>query len=341
MKLSIIIPTHNRSSDLDKILVSISNQNLNQDFEVIVVANLEDPATEKVIERHEATIKNLVFDVSGVLGVNTARNIGLERCRGEIVLFLDDDVRLHQTDYLSRLVERHAMYPEVCGIGGRYQLCNPATGIELAYHLTCDLWLSQSRLFGQETLNLVGGNASYKRDQIQGKFVFEEEIRFGGAETQFNARLFQAGLKLLLFDDLTIIHDVHLGLRGFLYRAFRQGAARKRILLEGFDSGYRFGHQDLTRSEQLRHFFPALRLRRNTVRFLKLFDYFFALGFDWAEVALFEDSRRIIWLKIVGQRLSHWIRKARRTPLLLDLIQPVQIVWPQRARFYFSSESDN
>ncbi len=340
MKLSIIIPTHCRAHNLELLLQTIAAQDFTEKFEVIVITNIEGDASEQVVERFQEQVKNLFFEVSGQLGVNIARNIGMERARGEILVFLDDDVRLSDCKYFRNVVKAHEENPNAVGIGGRYKLMEPATNLVLAYHLTCDLWLLQSRLMNKEALNLVGGNASYKRLLLDRNFRFEGEIFFGGTETQFNARLIKAKQSLLLLDSLPVEHDVRVGVREFFYRAFRQGATRRRILLEGFDTEFRFHHQNYSRRKQISVFLPDQKIGRSTVPLLRLFDFAFELGFEWAGIALYEDRKWRIIRKLTTNRLWAIVLLLRRNTLLWSIAQATRISWPQRTRFNFSWRHD-
>lgn len=88
-KVSVIIPTYNRSHHLRAAIASVLEQSF-QDFEVIVVDDASTDATEDVVRsfcdsrvyylRHEANKKEAA-----------SRNTGLRAATGEYIAFLDDD----------------------------------------------------------------------------------------------------------------------------------------------------------------------------------------------------------------------------------------------------------
>lgn len=88
MDLSIIIPTFARRRQVLRLLGSIRRQWAPPEFEAIVVSNLEDLGLKRDLAGYDARFRLLS---SGKIGVNRARNFGVEAARGDILLFLDDD----------------------------------------------------------------------------------------------------------------------------------------------------------------------------------------------------------------------------------------------------------
>jgi glycosyltransferase involved in cell wall biosynthesis len=100
-RLSIVIPTRNRSTSLARLLKSLSAQSLPCNFfEVIVVDDGSEPPINAL-----AVPQNVQYDVrvirrSSEPGAHASRFAGLREARGERILFLDDDVVL-QPDVLA------------------------------------------------------------------------------------------------------------------------------------------------------------------------------------------------------------------------------------------------
>jgi len=91
MKVSVVIPTHNRSEQLIKTVESVLNQT-HKEFEIIIVSDGSTDNTDQVIaelEQRDNRIKGIVYHPSG--GANKARNKGIEAAKYEWVAFLDDD----------------------------------------------------------------------------------------------------------------------------------------------------------------------------------------------------------------------------------------------------------
>ncbi|MDR0900674.1 MAG: glycosyltransferase, partial [Methanobrevibacter sp.] len=96
MKLSIIIPTYNEEEYLPKLLKSIRSQKF-EDYEIIVAdANSKD-STREIAEKYGCIIVD-----GGMPGVG--RNNGAKIAKGELLLFLDSDLKLTE-NYLQEVIE--------------------------------------------------------------------------------------------------------------------------------------------------------------------------------------------------------------------------------------------
>jgi len=92
IKVSVIIPTYNRLESLVRVLEALQFQTLPQhEFEVIVVSDGSSDGTDDYLHSLQVPFP-LIAIIQLNQGVAVARNEGLALARGEIVLFLDDDV---------------------------------------------------------------------------------------------------------------------------------------------------------------------------------------------------------------------------------------------------------
>ncbi|MBC7784654.1 MAG: glycosyltransferase family 2 protein [Burkholderiales bacterium] len=90
--ISIIIPTHNRGELLMQTIASVQAQT-NRDFECVVV---DDHSTDDTASRMQAVLDTdsrftMISVPSGRRGAQAARNIGIERAKGDYVMLLDSD----------------------------------------------------------------------------------------------------------------------------------------------------------------------------------------------------------------------------------------------------------
>src|SRR2546422_431865 len=92
LSISIVIPTYNRLDRLKRVLAALEYQTYaHAYFEVIVVSDGATDGTNEYLSTVETPL-NLATVIQPNKGVAAARNRGVERASGDIVLFLDDDV---------------------------------------------------------------------------------------------------------------------------------------------------------------------------------------------------------------------------------------------------------
>lgn len=274
MLASIIIPTHRRHSHLLNLLDSLTNQDISlRELEVIIVSNLSDPRLKNLLKRKvHPSLSYQYFEV-GNLGVNRARNLGLSKAQGKYLFFLDDDCFVSRPQYLKKGIELLERWPEVSAVGGPYTLRAKSNLVEQVYNSICRQWLEDSVRKSGYTVNLVGGNMVFRRSVFAGDLRFNEEIVFGGAETELHARLVQQGYRLRYEPNFTVEHHLHLNLQQFFFKAFWQG----------FGAARREQAQLSTKTKAKSVFSACPYPSRLTEFYLAFYDHSFQMGQEWAK----------------------------------------------------------
>src|SRR5215510_5142195 len=100
MKISVVIPTHNRSHSLAETLLNLSKQQFTESWELIVLNNRSTDDTDEVVRRQRFPAPpRLVHEAKP--GVAAARNAGMAGARGQYIILVDDDI-LVEPDFLRR-----------------------------------------------------------------------------------------------------------------------------------------------------------------------------------------------------------------------------------------------
>lgn len=103
MKVSIIIPTYNRLNDLKKTLSLLLLQDYDN-FEIIIINN--GPSTDGTdIFLKEIKDPRVKYYKTDLKGVTYARSLGNLLATGEIIIQMDDDVSLFETDTIKKTGE--------------------------------------------------------------------------------------------------------------------------------------------------------------------------------------------------------------------------------------------
>lgn len=225
-EISVVIPTVGKSPHLRGLLERIQRQTTDFSFEVLVVANIPQQSLRKLVNSMGAH-GNGTFEYleTGRLGVNLARNKGLERAKAPLVLFLDDDAILDDDAFLAAHCLAHENHVDAVAIGGPYRLTPKASPWDRAYHDIAHEWLHRHTMSRERTTQLLGGNLSVKkRELIANHWSFDEAITFGGAETGLCMRITNAGRTMYFLEALEIGHAPDLTVSILRKKAFLQGA---------------------------------------------------------------------------------------------------------------------
>lgn len=113
--LSIVIPTHKRPAILSACLEHLERQSIANRIEVIVVSDGHDPATVEAVTKRAwaipVTFKEIPKSQQGA-----ARNAGVREAKGDVVLFIGDDMLLAPAACEAHLAI-HAAHENVAVLG--------------------------------------------------------------------------------------------------------------------------------------------------------------------------------------------------------------------------------
>jgi glycosyltransferase involved in cell wall biosynthesis len=114
-RVSVVVPTRDRRVALARALASIDAQSF-RDFEVVVVDDGSADGTASWLRAEHPAVR--LVELHPSCGAAAARNRGVERARGEIVAFLDDDDAWHPS-YLETQVALFDAHPDaqLCSAG--------------------------------------------------------------------------------------------------------------------------------------------------------------------------------------------------------------------------------
>jgi len=114
IKVSVIIPTHNRPYELVRTLGCLKRQNIPaQDYEIIVVDDGSQPPVQLTLEAESP--KCSIVRLEGVER-SAARNAGAASAVGQILIFIDDDIAV-DSSFLSAHLRAHDEWEDVLAVG--------------------------------------------------------------------------------------------------------------------------------------------------------------------------------------------------------------------------------
>lgn len=186
--LSIIVPTYNGAHKITNLLESLETQSVGG-FEVIVVIDGSTDNTLEVLQANTFHNFNLKIIEQKNSGRSITRNNGVKAASSELILFLDDDMRVEPTTLQTHLDHHEASYSTIL-VGNQ---------IENKEFLTTDIQ-HYKRYLSKKWMNVLSD--SYKK--INRPFIT-------AAHCSISKQLF---MKLGMFDErLTDAEDYDLALK--------------------------------------------------------------------------------------------------------------------------------
>jgi GT2 family glycosyltransferase len=182
---SVVIPTRARTAYLEVALASIVPQARTAEVEVIVVDDA-GPAEER---RAQARRLGARYEPHArPRGLNVARNTGVERSRGELIVFVDDDVEA-RPGWLDALLRAAREHPEADVFAGairpRLEGAAPhSCGREGPPITALDLGEGDT-----EARYAWGANMAIRRAALERVGPFDVSLEHGGDEQEWQERL--------------------------------------------------------------------------------------------------------------------------------------------------------
>ncbi|MEW7991956.1 MAG: glycosyltransferase [Candidatus Thiodiazotropha sp.] len=117
--VSIIIPTRNGESLLRQCIESIKDKTGYSKYEILVVDNQSDDAkTLDYLQRLGSENNITVIRYDKPFNFSAINNYAVERAKGELFCFMNDDIEIISEDWLGEMVS-HALRPEIGAVGAK------------------------------------------------------------------------------------------------------------------------------------------------------------------------------------------------------------------------------
>ncbi len=217
--VSVIIPSYNSSLYIKKCLLAIRVQSTELPFEVIMVDSSNDGADQIVVNEFPEV---RLFHFQERLSIGTARNKGLEKARGKVVLFLDTDCIVKHT--WIGLMYKAIQDFDADGVGGSVENGTPwgITG-STGFYLEFFRFLANGER-PYATPFLMGGNSGFRKEVFRTHGTYH---RFNDESISedfiFNLQLRKKGKVLMFLPSVTVRHLNKTGLLKVLRYQYKLG----------------------------------------------------------------------------------------------------------------------
>ncbi len=230
---SIIVVSHDRRESLEELLRSVRELSYDRErLEVVVVDNYSTDGTAEAAQRlaRECGGRLSALKLPRRLSAGAARNAGCREARGDVLVFVDSDCRVHR-DWLERLVEPFRD-PQVGIAGGadRFDPTQPDLArcvdhVLTSFSTTGGLRGSTRRKcfrFLPRTFNMAVRRDIF--DEVRG---FED--RTYGEDILLSATIRSRGYRIAHVPEACVFHKRRAGFRAFARQVFRMGRGRGEV----------------------------------------------------------------------------------------------------------------
>ena len=220
-RVSIVVVSYRRHDEIRACLRDLDAQETTVPFEVVLVLqSYPDEVPEQIVAEFSGTLGLSAYHSERGLGVHGARNAAIARSAGDIISFLDDDVRVPR-GWLDALVSYYDD-PAVGGVGGfvrhpgsrrlSTRLLRPVLGLSASRYridwggFHAIPWASHPEQ-DQDADWLSGCNMSFRREALDQVGGFDEGYGlYGYDDVDIGLRVRQAGWRLVSTRRLTVSH---------------------------------------------------------------------------------------------------------------------------------------
>jgi glycosyltransferase involved in cell wall biosynthesis len=217
--LSVVVPTVGRPGSLARCLAGLAAQDVEASFEIVVVDDAPSGCRRPVVGPHPARVIR-----SGGRGAAAARNAGARAARGDVLLFLDDDV-VPAPDLVRRHLAHHDNETDLILIGRcpprppRHGLTNSAAAL---------WWEDRFREMAESAAltftDVLSGNTSIRRARFLSLGGFEDGLgNLRREDWHWGIQMLRAGLSVAFDPHAIAVHEFELTAAVRIAAAFAEG----------------------------------------------------------------------------------------------------------------------
>jgi glycosyltransferase involved in cell wall biosynthesis len=217
MKVSIVIPTHNRPEKLRETVEKLRGQDFpSEDYEIVVVDDGSNPPV--AFEKEFTVAPNIkIIRLEGEER-SVARNTGAREAHGELLIFIDDDIAV-KSDFVEKHWQAHQEFSDALAVG---EILLPAESQNTPFgrfrqRLEKDGIPRQRGLVAEKNFCTAQNMSIIKSDFLNLKGFTEDIV--SSEDQEFALRHTAQGGNVVFLPEASAIHnDNALDIRGYCQR---------------------------------------------------------------------------------------------------------------------------
>ena len=225
LSFSVIVPVFNRPQEIEELLESLSNQDFEEDFEVLIIEDGSSIPCKDVIEKFQSKLR-LQYHTKENSGPGGSRNFGMDKAQGNYYIFLDSDVILPK-QYLSEVSKKlESSYTDA--FGGPDAAHSKFTILQKAINYSMTSYLTTGGLRGHK--KGVGKFQPRSFNMGISREVFQKTQGFSkmrvGEDIDLTFRLWEFGFETQYIENAYVYHKRRSTLKQFFNQTYAFGEAR-------------------------------------------------------------------------------------------------------------------
>lgn len=226
MKVSVIIPTYNGKHKIGNLLGSLKNQTFT-DFELLVSIDGSTDGTFEYLQTWKTAFLNVVIINEPNGGRSVCRNRAAKLASGELLIFLDDDMRV-VSQFIEMHISKHLLYDNSIIVGSQIEDFDWCTSeIQKFKGHLARRWVSSI----EGKLNypyITAANFSISKQLFFNLGTFDENLT-DAEDYDLAISAFEANVNIYLFKDLIGWHDDAITCRSYIRRLREYDNAQEKL----------------------------------------------------------------------------------------------------------------
>lgn len=221
--ISVVIPSYNSENTIKLCIDSLLSQTYNGEYEIVLIDSSID-RTPRIVTADYPDIK--LIHLKQKTDPGTARNIGIETAKGDLIAFIDSDCAAEE-DWLDKIFTAHKSSCKV--IGGSVKNGNNKDSL-----IAWAGYISEFREFipeqsKQEIDHIPTCNISYKKEIFQKYGLFQGQY-YPQEDLVFNNTLSLKKEKILFDPEIKVYHYHRTKLKDYLLHQRKIGNITSKVL---------------------------------------------------------------------------------------------------------------
>ena len=225
MFFSLIIPVYNRPDEVDELLMSLSQMEYHDVYEIVIIEDGSTIKCQEVLEKYADKL-NISYYFKPNSGPGDSRNFGMEKARGNYFIIFDSDCII-PANYLIE-VENALKETYVDCFGGPDKALDRFSDIQKAINFAMTSFLTTGGIRGGS--EKIGKFQPRSFNMGLSRRAFEVSKGFGnihpGEDPDLSIRLWELGFETRLIPQAYVYHKRRIDWEKFAIQVNKFGKAR-------------------------------------------------------------------------------------------------------------------